>query len=94
MVTSFLLFPFFLGILAQNTSRQQSNRSACLFYDVLCDYESERLGLWHLHPINRALTSALALGIKMGEPLFKIRDLLRRHRVKALSSSYTLYGDL
>jgi hypothetical protein len=45
MVTSFLLFQFFLGILAQNTSRQQSTRSACLFYDVLCDYESERLGL-------------------------------------------------
>jgi len=30
----------------------------------------------------------------MGESVFDIRDLLRRHRVKALSSSYTLYGDL
>ena len=37
---------------------------------------------------------AKALGIKMGEPVFKIRDLMKRHGVKALSSNYTLYGDL
>ena len=37
---------------------------------------------------------AKALGIKMGAPVFKMRDLMRRHGVKALSSNYTLYGDL
>jgi DNA polymerase V len=30
----------------------------------------------------------------MGNPVFKIRDLMKRHGVKALSSNYTLYGDL
>ncbi len=33
---------------------------------------------------------AKSLGIKMGEPIFKIRDLMKRHGVKALSSNYTL----
>ncbi len=37
---------------------------------------------------------AKALGIRMGAPVFKIRDLMQRHGVKALSSNYTLYGDL
>jgi DNA polymerase V len=35
-----------------------------------------------------------ALGVKMGAPLFQIRDLLRAHRVALFSSNYTLYGDL
>jgi DNA polymerase V len=33
---------------------------------------------------------AKALGIKMGAPVFKMRDLMERHGVKALSSNYTL----
>ena len=37
---------------------------------------------------------AKALGIKMGAPAFKMRDFMQRHGVKALSSNYTLYGDL
>lgn len=37
---------------------------------------------------------AKALGIKMGEPVFKIRDLIRQHGVVVLSSNYTLYGDM
>lgn len=37
---------------------------------------------------------AKALGIKMGEPVFKIRDLIREHGVIVLSSNYTLYGDM
>lgn len=37
---------------------------------------------------------AKALGIKMGAPLFKIRDIVRQHGVKVLSSNYTLYGDM
>lgn len=37
---------------------------------------------------------AKKLGIKMGEPLFKIRDLCRNHDVYIYSSNYTLYGDL
>lgn len=35
-----------------------------------------------------------ALGIKMGDPYFKIRDLCRRERVAVFSSNYTLYGDM
>ena len=37
---------------------------------------------------------AKALGIPMGEPEFKVRDLLRRHNVEVFSSNYTLYGDM
>ncbi|NEU14301.1 Y-family DNA polymerase [Methylobacterium sp. BTF04] len=37
---------------------------------------------------------AKALGIRMGEPWFKIRDLCRREGVRAFSSNYTLYGDM
>lgn len=37
---------------------------------------------------------AKALGIKMGAPAFKMRDLMERHGVRALSSNYTLYGDV
>lgn len=37
---------------------------------------------------------AKALGIKMGVPLFKIKDLVKRHGVQVLSSNYTLYGDI
>ena len=35
-----------------------------------------------------------ALGIRMGVPFFQVRDTLRRYRVHAFSSNYTLYGDL
>lgn len=37
---------------------------------------------------------AKRLGIPMGEPEFKVRPLLRAHRVTVFSSNYTLYGDL
>jgi len=37
---------------------------------------------------------AKAVGIKMGEPAFKIEPLLKRHNVIAFSSNYTLYGDM
>ena len=37
---------------------------------------------------------AKALGVKMGAPVFKMRDFMRQHGIKALSSNYTLYGDL
>jgi DNA polymerase V len=37
---------------------------------------------------------ARALGIRVGEPLFKIRPLIQRHDVRIFSSNYTLYGDL
>ena len=36
---------------------------------------------------------AKALGIKMGEPLFRIRDLVRRHNVTIFPSNMTLYAD-
>lgn len=35
-----------------------------------------------------------ALGIKMGEPWFKLESFARQHGIIALSSNYTLYGDL
>jgi Nucleotidyltransferase/DNA polymerase involved in DNA repair len=35
-----------------------------------------------------------ALGVKMGQPLFEVRDLVRSHNVRVLSSNYALYGDL
>lgn len=36
---------------------------------------------------------AKALGIKMGEPLFKIRDLIQRHDIATFSSNMALYAD-
>lgn len=37
---------------------------------------------------------AKALGIKMGAPLFKIRDIVEQHRVAVFSGNYALYGDM
>ena len=37
---------------------------------------------------------AKALGIKMGEPWFKMEKVARQHGIVALSSNYSLYGDL
>ena len=37
---------------------------------------------------------AKALGIRMGEPFFKIKHLCRENDVAVFSSNYTLYGDL
>jgi len=37
---------------------------------------------------------AKALGIPMGAPAFKLRDLMRRHNVRAFSSNYALYADM
>ncbi len=37
---------------------------------------------------------AKALGIKMGVPLFKIKDIIQQHQVAVLSSNYTLYGEM
>ena len=34
------------------------------------------------------------LGIAMGEPVHKVKDVLRRERVRVYSSNYALYGDL
>ena len=34
------------------------------------------------------------LGIKMGEPYFKIKDLLEKNNVAVFSSNYILYGDM
>ncbi len=35
-----------------------------------------------------------ALGVKMGVPWFKLRELANEHQIIALSSNYTLYGDM
>jgi len=37
---------------------------------------------------------AKSLGIPMGAPLFQYKDFLDKHNVVALSSNYTLYGDM
>ena len=37
---------------------------------------------------------AKALGIKMGEPYFKVKDLIQLHRVAVFSCNHTLYGDI
>jgi DNA polymerase V len=37
---------------------------------------------------------AKALHIKMGQPVFKIRDAIERHGIQLRSSNYELYGDL
>ena len=39
-------------------------------------------------------TEAKALGIKMGEPFFKIRQTLEEQKVAVFSSNYALYGDM
>ena len=35
-----------------------------------------------------------ALGIKMGQPLYQVRDFIKRHNVAVRSSNYHLYGDM
>jgi DNA polymerase V len=37
---------------------------------------------------------AKALGIKMGDPEFKLRDLIKREKILVFSSNYALYGDV
>ena len=39
-------------------------------------------------------TEAKRLGIKMGEPYFKIKELVKKNKVHIFSSNYALYGDL
>ncbi len=37
---------------------------------------------------------AKALGIRMGDPIHHLRDKVRDHGIRVLSSNYTLYGDM
>ena len=37
---------------------------------------------------------AKSLGIKMGVPVYQIKDLVKQHDVAVFSSNYTLYGDM
>ncbi len=37
---------------------------------------------------------AKALGLKMGEPVFKRKDIIEKNNVKVFSSNYALYGDI
>ena len=37
---------------------------------------------------------AKALGIKMGDPEFKLRELIKRENIRVFSSNYALYGDI
>ncbi len=37
---------------------------------------------------------AKALGIKMGQPAFQLKQLIEQHRIAVFSSNYTLYGDM
>ena len=35
-----------------------------------------------------------ALGIKMGEPFYQVKDMLEKNHVAVFSSNYNLYGDM
>lgn len=37
---------------------------------------------------------AKSLGLKMGDPIFKVQPIIKKHDVKVFSSSFYLYGDL
>ncbi|MDS1130360.1 Y-family DNA polymerase, partial [Acinetobacter baumannii] len=37
---------------------------------------------------------AKLLGIRMGVPVFKIKDIIKRNNVVMLSSNYTVYGEM
>jgi DNA polymerase V len=39
-------------------------------------------------------TEAKKIGIKMGEPYFKVKDLVKKNKVHIFSSNYALYGDI
>ncbi len=39
-------------------------------------------------------TEAKILGIKMGEPYFKVKKIVKKNNVKIFSSNYSLYGDI
>ena len=39
-------------------------------------------------------TEAKKIGIKMGEPYFKVKELVKRNNVYIFSSNYALYGDI
>ena len=39
-------------------------------------------------------TEAKRLGIKMGEPYFKVKELVKKNNVHIFSSNYSLYGDI
>ena len=39
-------------------------------------------------------TEAKTLGIKMGEPYFKVKKIVKENNVKIFSSNYSLYGDI
>ncbi len=39
-------------------------------------------------------TEAKKIGIKMGEPYFKVKNLVKKNNVQIFSSNYALYGDL
>ena len=39
-------------------------------------------------------TEAKKIGIKMGEPYFKVKELVRKNNVYIFSSNYALYGDI
>ena len=37
---------------------------------------------------------AKALGIKMGEPAFKLKNLIEKYNINVFSTNFALYGDL
>lgn len=50
-----------------------------------------------LSNVGRAIThnhDAKLLGVKMGDPAFKVRDLIKREGITQFSSNYALYGDV
>ncbi len=45
-------------------------------------------------PVVARSAEVKALGLPMGQPWFKVRDLAKRHGIVAFSSNYTLYADM
>ena len=39
-------------------------------------------------------TEAKQIGIKMGEPYFKVKHLVKKNNIAVFSSNYALYGDI
>ena len=39
-------------------------------------------------------SEAKKIGIRMGEPYFKVKQLVKEHNVQVYSSNYALYGDI
>ena len=85
-----------MTLLPDDRSRA-SGRQTGLNHQAIC-HDPRRGEVWRkpdysICAIART-SEAKALGIKMGDPYFKIREMCRVQGVRVFSSNYTLYGDM